>query len=95
MKVKFVLFAAAIAWIVPAHAHLWYPKECCNDKDCHEADNVTEMPDGSAQVRVGGDTMSVPRRLKRRKSLDEHYHVCYGKVNGAISVYCFFQPGLS
>ncbi len=95
MNIKAILFAATIAWIVPAQAHSWYPKECCNEKDCHEVDNVTEMPDGSTQVRVGSDILSVPRTLKRRRSLDERYHVCYGKLNGTTSIYCFFQPGLS
>jgi hypothetical protein len=93
--VKIALLATALVWIAPAEAHSWYPRECCNDKDCHEADKVTKMPDGNVEVQVGSDILLVPSTMKRRRSQDQNFHVCYSKVNGAITVSCFFEPGLS
>jgi hypothetical protein len=81
--------------IVPAHAHSWYPKECCTEKDCHETDSVKELPNGDTEVKVGSDMMTVPHGLKRRKSPDQHYHICYGTLHDSIVIYCFFEPGLS
>ena len=95
MKSIFVLSIVTIALIPPVLAHSWYPRECCNDKDCLPADSVKELPGGDAEVRVGNDVMIVPRSLKRRKSKDERFHVCYDRINGAVSVFCFFEPGLS
>jgi hypothetical protein len=95
LNVKILLVASTLALIASAHAHSWYPRECCNEKDCHPVDIVKEMPDGSAQVQVEGETVIVPRSLKRRKSKDEHYHLCYEKKPEGISIFCFFQPGLS
>ncbi len=89
---KLILFAAMVPFIGPAQAHSWYPMECCGGQDCHETDMVTEMPDGSARVQAGKDTMIVPRGFKRRPSQDAHYHVCYGELHGSIVIYCFFQP---
>jgi hypothetical protein len=74
------------------YAHSWYPYECCRGKDCHEADTVVELPDGSAQVTVGSETITVPRSFKRRSSQDFRYHLCYGKLPGKTVVYCFFEP---
>jgi hypothetical protein len=99
--VKIAVLAAAILWIAPAHAHSWYPMECCAGTDCHETDMVRELPDGGAQVQVGRDTILVPRSLKRRTSPDQHYHLCYSKWDGGTDgtagtkgtfVYCFFEP---
>lgn len=95
MNEKITLFAAAAVWIAPAQAHSWYPYECCFNKDCHEADTVLEMPDGSAQVTVGNDMILVPRSFKRRMSPDFHYHLCYGRLPGQTVVYCFFEPASS
>jgi hypothetical protein len=94
-KMRIAVLALAIGLIAPAAGHSWYPLECCSGEDCHETDSVTEMPDGSAQVQVGSDSIVVPRSLKRRKSPDEHYHVCYGKNRESYVVYCFFQPAQS
>jgi hypothetical protein len=89
---KIMLFAATVASILPVQAHSWYPMECCSGQDCHEADMVTEMPDGSAKVQVGNDTILVPRSLKRRTSPDAHYHLCYHKWSDSTVVHCFFEP---
>jgi hypothetical protein len=92
VNLRIALVAAAMGWTVPVYAHSWYPYECCFGKDCHEADTVTEMPDGSAQVAVGNEMITVPRSFKRRASPDFHYHLCYGKLPGKTVVYCFFEP---
>jgi len=90
--VKIVLFAAFATWAVPAWAHSWYPPECCAGQDCHEADSVTELPDGRAKVQVGRDTIFVPPTVKRRQSRDGHYHLCYHKWGNGTIVHCFFEP---
>jgi len=82
--------------IVPRNvrrAHSWYPMECCERTHCHEADMVRELPDGTAQVQVGSDTIVVHPWLKRRTSPDQHYHVCYTQWDEVTVVYCFFEPG--
>ncbi len=88
------MFAAVTVTLMTMHAegHSWYPLECCSEHDCHETDDVKELPDGSAEAKVSGETIVVPRSLKRRKSPDEHYHVCYGNLPGKTVIYCFFQP---
>ena len=90
--VKIAILAAAIPWIVPAHGHSWYPKECCAETHCHVTDRVRELPDGSAEVQVGSETIVVYRWLKRRTSPDGHYHLCYSKWDKVPVVYCFFEP---
>ena len=90
--VKIAILAAAIPWIVPAHAHSWYPRECCVETHCNETDRVRELPDGSAEVQVGSETIVVPRWLKRRTSPDKHYHLCYNKMDEFTLFYCFFEP---
>ncbi len=92
MKVKVIIFAALLAVMLPAHGHSWYPLECCSGHDCHETDEVTEMPDGTAKVKVGDDVVVVPRSLQRRQSPDEHYHVCYSKWQDSTVIRCFYQP---
>jgi hypothetical protein len=90
---KILLIAATLAAALPAEAHSWYPMECCSGQDCREADTVTELPDGSAKVQAGDDTIVVPRSLKRRMSPDGHYHLCYRKWRDSTVVHCFFEPG--
>lgn len=89
---RIALVAAIALWIIPAKAHSWYPPECCSGQDCHEADAVTELPDGSARVQVGNDTLVVPPSLKRRQSRDGHYHLCYRKWRDGTIIHCFFEP---
>jgi hypothetical protein len=89
---KIILFVVTLVFVPPAQAHSWYPLECCSGQDCYEADFVTEMPDGSAKVQVGQDTVVVPRSLKRRTSPDGHYHLCYRKWSDSTVVRCFFEP---
>jgi hypothetical protein len=89
---KILLFAITLVPVLPAQAHSWYPAECCSGQDCREADMVTELPDGSAKVQVGNDTVVVPRSLKRRISPDGHYHLCYRKWTDSTIVHCFFEP---
>lgn len=88
-----LLFALSLALTSLAQAHSWYPTECCSGEDCHEADSVTELPDGNSKVQVGSDIVIVPRTLKRRMSPDGHYHVCYHKWSDSTVVPCFFEPG--
>ena len=92
MNVKVLGFAALFAFIAPVQGHSWYPMECCAGHDCHETDNVTELPDGTAKVQIGNDIVIVPRSLERRQSPDSHYHVCYSKWMGGTMVRCFYEP---
>jgi hypothetical protein len=53
------------------------------------------MPDGSAKVQVGTDTIIVPRSQKRRQSPDGHYHLCYSKWQDSTVIHCFYEPAQS
>ncbi len=86
MNISVLLFSGIMA------AHSWYPYECCHEKDCHEANEFIELPNGDAKARVGSESIEVPSSFKRRSSKDEHYHVCYGRLYGRINLYCVFQP---
>jgi hypothetical protein len=58
-----MVLATLLASSSVAHAHAWYPFECCSGDDCSLADIVVRRDDGSYLVtarHVGGDPGNVP-----------------------------------
>ena len=55
-----VLMAALglLSW--EAHAHDWYPLECCSGQDCGPAETVERRPDGSYLVTSRGLSAVIP-----------------------------------
>lgn len=82
-----------------ASAHLWYPKECCNEQDCFRAIRVKHLADGSLYFETGhaGEILViVPPQFERMLSQDRDYHVCvYRDAQGKYHPRCVFVPGLS
>jgi hypothetical protein len=66
-------------------AHLWYPPECCEQKDCHQVpcEQLTEHRDGRVEyhgIFFKGSMV--------RNSLDAMCHVCLYEPRGIP--YCVF-----
>jgi len=85
---------------LPAHAHSWYPKECCSDHDCMPADNIATGEDGRKVVIVGRHRISIPSRLVPRSSPDGRIHVCFAVLTAEYSApyalpLCLFLPAQS
>lgn len=92
-----VVFCVAVLWVLSrtAHAHDWYPWECCSDKDCEvlPLERVTVEPDGY-HLPNG----AVVPHNKIRYSPDGRYHWCrYGGTGGLIrpsgQQACLWVPG--
>jgi hypothetical protein len=77
-----------------AHAHSWYPEECCSDHDCMLADRIDTNAAGNRIVIVGRDR--IWRGLSARSSPDGRIHICLRLVGapGDISTIpvCLFMP---
>lgn len=84
----------AIDWgVAPAHAHSWYPHECCNGHDCGPADRVETLPDGRMRIHVGNLWADTPRGFASRPSKDGAAHACIiVDENGERQVRCLFLP---
>ena len=77
-------------------AHLWYPRKCCNEQDCHRATRVERRPDGSLRIDAGHITVIVPPGFPAQASQDNNAHVCvYQDIMGRYHPRCVFLPGLS
>src|SRR5262245_52971798 len=88
------LLLSASGGLARAHAHAWYPKACCNDKDCSVVDKVDSLPDGAELFHAGSITVIVPKYFKRMPSQDSHVHLCYYRVfTGEFRPRCVFVPG--
>lgn len=88
-----------LAWTA-AHAHSWYPLECCHQNDCAEIsdDNVrigqggyiVIVPPGSHPMwpasRPQPLQVSIPY-TKAKQSPDGKYHICLNPSGGLL---CFF-----
>ena len=81
-----------------AHAHEWYPLECCSSDDCGPADTVVLHDDGSYLVTARGLSVVIPATFRHwRLSPDGQVHVCIRQLvpGGTLSVLmCAFRgPG--
>lgn len=99
---------ATCMFATPAHAHDWYPIECCSGLDCAPVDHARviqggyayNLPGSSAQaagpaleVTTKHGTAIVPPGMTRRESRDHRMHACIRKTwNGETRVICVFIP---
>ena len=87
--------AILLLTILPAtaHAHDWYPMECCHGMDCAPVDRVDMLtPDGITVTSRHG-TAVIPENLPRRESRDNRMHVCMPPGRqGRMRVICVFVP---
>lgn len=88
--------AAACCWLaVPAMAHQWYPKTCCNDQDCFPADRVQRRGDGALEIDAWPVRVIVPPGFEARASRDNRVHVCVWRDGmGQYHARCLFLPGI-
>jgi hypothetical protein len=80
-----VVVVTLVFWVslvlVPAHAHNWYPIECCGHGDCAPADTVVLRDDGGYLVTARGISIILPADYPHwRRSPDGRIHVCIRKV---------------
>lgn len=77
-----------------AHAHSWYPPQCCNDNDCRKVDRIDTLPNGDLVMHFGSHEVAVPRSFEKQPSRDENAHVCvYRTISGRWAPRCVFLPG--
>jgi len=93
-----IIAVAIFARLTPANAHGWYPKECCDDRDCAPVESVAQfLPVGGGlpQVIVTSKhgTAIVPQGFPVRQSKDGRMHVCIRQNEfGGWDVMCLFMP---
>ena len=86
-----------------AHEHLepdgtitsWYPKECCDDRDCRPVAHVRTVSAGLWMTTTDGFTILVGPSEKRRPSRDMRWHICVAPDdvdNQTPRVTCIFEP---
>jgi hypothetical protein len=98
--VVFLVLSTIGLW-APAHAHSWYPKECCSNYDCVPADSIMTDGRGGKIVVVGHTHIPIPDGFTARSSPDGRIHVCFRTVAGEqyggpdILPLCLFLPAQS
>jgi hypothetical protein len=87
---------------LPAHAHSWYPNECCSNHDCMPADAIATDENGHKVVIVGSHRIVIPNRLVPRSSPDNRVHICFALLTTEYSAgpayalpLCLFLPAQS
>jgi hypothetical protein len=85
------LASALIIWLLLsfAHAHSWYAKACCQDRDCHPVpcDAIQKTPDGGWVYR--GVRFS---RGQLHASEDDGCHVCIEENGVSPWGVCIYLP---
>jgi hypothetical protein len=76
----------------PATAHSWYPKRCCHDMDCHPADSIRWLPDGTLVLSRGAIRVRVPRTFPFEASPDGRPHFCVFESGWGLEARCVFLP---
>lgn len=90
------MWAGSLVLTAVAHAHDWYPRECCSDRDCAPADTVVRRDDGSYFVTSRGMSVVIPADYNKwRSSPDARIHVCIRRLrSGSEYLVCAFRgPG--
>lgn len=94
-----------LVWLkTPAHAHGWYPPECCHDMDCApvtQAAHVAGALMGNSLVATPPLLMVttrhgyvvVPHNFPIKQSKDGQMHACMRRdAVGAMVLICLFMP---
>lgn len=81
---------AVVAMLSAAHAHSFYARECCSERDCkpYAKENIEETSAGFLIKPLGE---FIPRDNSKIKfSHDEDYHLCRSEVTGYVL--CLYIP---
>ena len=96
MRGAIVLTAMALsgAATLPAHAHSWYPRECCSGDDCAPVDRIERLSGPESWLITSRHGKAILREtIPRRESPDGRAHVCMRADEfGAVWVVCYFTP---
>lgn len=101
------IFLATLLISGSAIAHDWYPKECCNDKDCAPVLKKVLTETGEYEITTKIGTALLPKDFQRfGASEDEQEHACMLPNHIADqweeqtpdkyshSMICYFVPGV-
>jgi hypothetical protein len=94
--------------VSPAHAHDWYPRECCSGLDCAPVEKVEMLPGpaianmlsapaqasqlGAMLVTTRHGSVVVPADFPRRESKDNRMHACMRTDVTGVRLLCLFLP---
>ena len=71
----------------------WYPRECCNDRDCQPVLQVRPTAGGLWLTVSDGRQILVRDDTPRRTSQDTRWHVCIAiDLDNNLHIQCLFQP---
>src|SRR5262245_42798511 len=89
-----ILVAISVAALFPprASAHSWYPTRCCHDFDCHPADTVRRLTDGTLVLSRDAILVRVPRSFPIEASPDGRAHFCVFESGWGPEARCVFLP---
>lgn len=75
---KWLFAALAFAGASTAHAHSWYPWECCSDQDCYPVTvkDVRATPQG---WYLEHERITIPYQ-NARPSPDGQFHICRNEL---------------
>ena len=82
----------------PAHAHSWYPKDCCHDEDCAPVEALAWVTPADAEqprlvVTTARGQAIIPYGFPVKPSQDSRMHVCMMYDHfGEMTVVCVFMP---
>jgi hypothetical protein len=92
-RILLSIILLAIGPRFPAHAHSWYPMECCSSNDCMPADAIGTDARGDLVVTVGSLRIWVPHGFAVRSSPDTRAHICFRKdETNFLMPMCLFVP---
>jgi hypothetical protein len=76
-----------------AHAHEWYPLECCANHACAPADPVVRRDDDTYLITSRGMSVVIPPAYRHwRVSPDGQFHVCLRQLrSGGVILICAFR----
>ena len=90
------LLAAGPAF--PAHAHSWYPADCCSGEDCAPVEALAWVTPADAEqprlvVTTARGQAIIPYGFPVKPSQDSRMHVCMMYDHfGEMTVLCVFMP---
>jgi hypothetical protein len=89
--IRLLVVVIVVALVSQAMAHVWYPRACCGEQDCHPVpcDELVEDRDGWLYIATGNRFV----REQVLPSQDRHCHVCLGLADKR-SLCAFIHMGI-
>lgn len=100
----FWMSVITIGSIVTAHAHEWYDKECCDNRDCAQITKRTDqiingIPGWQIETKFGTawlpkNFMNNKSQMKIKPSRDENWHACIlnDELSSGSLIRCIYVP---